>query len=99
MAEVWQGKGFEDVAVDENGVKVALPADARSFVCSVDNIGASSVRAIIGVEFADVSGDDGVVVREEKAYTFVSRVESQRIRFVTLWCKAGETAVCNVSFS
>jgi hypothetical protein len=97
--EVWKGYSKEDVAVTDAGIEIIIPNGDRAFVCSVDNAGASNLRAVLNTAFADKTTDQGVTIRGDKAYTFVSMTQNQRIYSVTLFCKSGETTTANVSFS
>lgn len=97
--EVWKGYGEEGVAVTDAGVSVEIPDSNRAYVCSVDNEGVGTVRAVLNTAAEDYVAGTGVVIRGDKAYTFVSRYEGQPIRSVLLISASGETATANVSFS
>jgi hypothetical protein len=97
--EVWKGYGVEGQAVTDAGVVVTIPNNDRAYVVSVDNEGANTVRVVLNTALADYVADSGVVIRADKAYTFVSRNDNQQIRSVLLICATGETATVNVSFS
>lgn len=99
---VWKGYGQTEVAADDAGIVVTIPDDARSFTCSIDNVGDSTVLAKLNTPIADFVLAEAIPVAAGKGYTWEGvgqGLKGQNITSVTLMCGSGESTEVNVAFS
>lgn len=97
--ETWKGYGQSSVSVvaAATAVKHTIPDGDRAFICSVDNEGTGKVFAKINTEVADFDETVAIPIRSDKAYTWYSKTENQRITSVTIYSTDGSTV--NIAFS